>query len=153
MTTRYHAATWATALTLNEAPDSASGLSRAIGNARVDLNPHQVDAALFALRSPLATGAILADEVGLGKTIEAALLIKAVLTENPGARVLYLAPARLVRNVRRDGIKHVETKGKDAKMPEDLIKKTVEKVGDMLKEAEAKIEKNLREKTEEIMTI
>jgi hypothetical protein len=48
---------------LNEAPDSPSGLSRAIGNARVDLNPHQVDAALFALRSPLATGAILADEV------------------------------------------------------------------------------------------
>jgi ribosome recycling factor len=58
-----------------------------------------------------------------------------------------------MRNVRRDGIKHVETKGKDAKMPEDLIKKTVEKVGEMLKEAEAKIEKSLREKTEAIMTI
>lgn len=92
MTTRYHAATWATALTLNEAPDSASGLSRAIGNARVDLNPHQVDAALFALRSPLATGAILADEVGLGKTIEAALVMAQRWAEGR-RRILIIAPA------------------------------------------------------------
>lgn len=40
-------------------------------DAQVDLNPHQVDAALFAFRSPLSKGALLADEVGLGKTIEA----------------------------------------------------------------------------------
>jgi SNF2 family DNA or RNA helicase len=39
------------------------------------MNPHQVDAALFAFRSPLSKGAILADEVGLGKTIEAGLVI------------------------------------------------------------------------------
>lgn len=58
-----------------------------------------------------------------------------------------------LRNVRRDGIKHVETKGKDAKMPEDLIKKTVEKVGELLKEAEVKIDKSLREKSDDIMTI
>lgn len=58
-----------------------------------------------------------------------------------------------MRNVRRDGIKHVETKGKDAKMPEDLVKKTVEKVGEMLKEAEAKIEKTLKEKADEILTV
>ena len=43
--------------------------------AKVDLNPHQVEAALFAFRSPMSMGAILADEVGLGKTIEAALVI------------------------------------------------------------------------------
>jgi len=41
----------------------------------VDLNPHQVEAALFAFRSPLSKGAILADEVGLGKTVEAGLVI------------------------------------------------------------------------------
>lgn len=46
-----------------------------LSEARVDLNPHQVDAALFAFRSPLSKGAILADEVGLGKTIEADLVI------------------------------------------------------------------------------
>lgn len=94
MSTPYHSATWATALTLNEAPDSASGLSRAIGNARVDLNPHQVDAALFALRSPLATGAILADEVGLGKTIEAALVMAQRWAEGR-RRILVIVPASL----------------------------------------------------------
>jgi len=43
--------------------------------AKVDLNPHQVDAATFALRSPLSNGVLLPDEAGLGKTIEAALII------------------------------------------------------------------------------
>jgi len=41
----------------------------------VDLNPDQIDAALFALRNPLQQGVLLADEVGLGKTIEAALML------------------------------------------------------------------------------
>jgi len=41
-----------------------------IANSRLDLNPHQVDDALFALRSPLSRGVILADEVGLGKIVE-----------------------------------------------------------------------------------
>ncbi|MET3482770.1 SNF2-related protein [Methylobacterium sp. 1973] len=41
----------------------------------VDLNPHQIDAALFVLQSPLAEGAILADEVGLGKTVEAGIVL------------------------------------------------------------------------------
>jgi hypothetical protein len=40
----------------------------------VDLNPHQIEAALFAFKSPLAKGAVLADQVGLGKTIEAGLV-------------------------------------------------------------------------------
>lgn len=44
-------------------------------DAQVDLNPHQIDAALFATSNPLSRGVILADEVGLGKTIEAGLLI------------------------------------------------------------------------------
>lgn len=46
-------------------------LAASLADAQVDLNPHQVEAALFAFRSPLSKGAILADEVGLGKTIEA----------------------------------------------------------------------------------
>jgi SNF2 family DNA or RNA helicase len=50
-------------------------LGRVLFDARVDLNPHQVDAALFAFRSPLSNGAILADEVGLGKTIEAGIVL------------------------------------------------------------------------------
>ena len=75
MYTDYHSQFWAHALTLKSAADSVHNLSRSIANAKVDLNPHQVDAALFAFRSPLAKGAILADEVGLGKTIEAGIVL------------------------------------------------------------------------------
>jgi len=50
-------------------------MAGALLDAQVDLNPHQIDAALFATSNPLSKGAILADEVGLGKTIEAGLLI------------------------------------------------------------------------------
>ncbi len=50
-------------------------LAPALADAQVDLNPHQIEAALFAFRSPLSKGAILADEVGLGKTIEAGILL------------------------------------------------------------------------------
>ena len=66
MTTADHAQYWAYALTLRGAGDQVEGLSRAISSARADLNPHQVDAALFALRAPVSRGVILADEVGLG---------------------------------------------------------------------------------------
>jgi SNF2 family DNA or RNA helicase len=55
--------------------DSADLLATTLVDAQVDLNPHQVEAALFAFRSPLSKGVILADEVGLGKTIEAGLVI------------------------------------------------------------------------------
>lgn len=69
-------------------------LSRAIASARVDLNPHQVDAALFALHSPLSQGVILADEVGLGKTIEAGLVIAQRWAQRR-RRVILVVPATL----------------------------------------------------------
>ena len=50
-------------------------LSTTLFDSKVDLNPHQVEAALFALSNPLQRGVILADEVGLGKTIEAGLVL------------------------------------------------------------------------------
>jgi hypothetical protein len=50
-------------------------LAGVLADAQVDLNPHQIDAALFAFRNPFSRGATLADEVGLGKTIEAGLLL------------------------------------------------------------------------------
>jgi len=55
--------------------DSVERFTAALMDSQVDLNPHQVDAALFAFRSPLSKGAILADEVGLGKNIEAGILL------------------------------------------------------------------------------
>ncbi len=94
MTTPYHAKYWAYSLTAQGAPDSVERLSRAISNARVDLNPHQVDAALFALQSPLSKGVVLADEVGLGKTIEAALVISQRWAERR-RNILIVVPASL----------------------------------------------------------
>ena len=69
-------------------------LNNSIRSANIDLNPHQVDAAIFAFKSPLSRGAILADEVGLGKTIEAGLIIDQLYTEGR-QNILILVPASL----------------------------------------------------------
>jgi len=69
-------------------------LAQSLATARVDMNPHQVDAALFALASPLSKGVVLADEVGLGKTIEASLVIAQRWAERK-RRILLIVPASL----------------------------------------------------------
>lgn len=68
--------------------------SRSLMDATIELTPHQIDAAVFALRNPAADGAILADEVGLGKTIEAGLALCQYWAENK-RRLLVLCPAAL----------------------------------------------------------
>ena len=75
MSTAYHAKYFAHELTRRRPADGVDRLSMSLFDAAVDLNPHQIDAALFALRSPLSRGVLLADEVGLGKTIEAGLVL------------------------------------------------------------------------------
>ena len=62
-------------LTKKSADNSIDSLASTLIDSQVDLNPHQVDAALFAFKNPLSQGVLLADEVGLGKTIEAGLVI------------------------------------------------------------------------------
>ncbi len=94
MYTPYHSKYWAAALTCKGAAGSIDSLSRSIAGAKVDLNPHQVDAALFAIRSPLSKGVILADEVGLGKTIEAGLVMSQTWAERR-RRLLVIVPATL----------------------------------------------------------
>jgi SNF2 family DNA or RNA helicase len=94
MTTPFHSQYWAHELTLRSATGSIESLSRSIAGARVDLNPHQVDAALFALRSPLTHGVVLADEVGLRKTIEAGIVITQRWAERR-RRILLVVPATL----------------------------------------------------------
>ncbi len=62
--------------------------------AQVDLNPHQIDAALFALKSPLSKGSLLADEVGLGKTIEAGIILAQKWAEHK-RKIVLIVPATL----------------------------------------------------------
>ena len=71
-----------------------NALAQSLSTARVDMNPHQVDAALFALSSPLLKGVLLADEVGLGKTIEASLVIAQRWAERK-RRILLIVPSSL----------------------------------------------------------
>ncbi|MEI6797682.1 MAG: SNF2-related protein [Pseudomonadota bacterium] len=75
MFTSYHSKYTAHDLTKLAPPGSDDQLSMSLFDASVDLNPHQIEAAMFALQSPLAKGVILADEVGLGKTIEAGIVL------------------------------------------------------------------------------
>ena len=92
--TAYHAKFFAYELTKRNASDSIQKLATTLVDAQVDLNPHQVEAALFAFRSPLSKGAILADEVGLGKTIEAGLVISQKWAERK-RKILIITPANL----------------------------------------------------------
>ncbi|MCY7272461.1 MAG: DEAD/DEAH box helicase [Phormidesmis sp. CAN_BIN44] len=92
--TDYHAKYFAHELTKRCSSDSLEKLAGAFAGAQVDLNPHQVDAALFAFNSPLSKGALLADEVGLGKTIEAGLVISQKWAERK-RRILVITPSNL----------------------------------------------------------
>jgi SNF2 family DNA or RNA helicase len=92
--TDYHAKYFAHELTKRCSSDSAEKLAGALVDAQVDLNPHQIEAALFAFHSPLSKGALLADEVGLGKTIEAGLVLSQKWAERR-RRVLVITPSNL----------------------------------------------------------
>lgn len=94
MITPYHAKYFAYELTKRCPSDSMEKLASALVDAQVDLNPHQIEAALFAFRSPLSRGALLADEVGLGKTIEAGLVLSQKWAERK-RRILVVTPANL----------------------------------------------------------
>src|SRR3989338_991317 len=94
MFTPYHAKYFAYELTNRSSSDSMQKLASTLVDAQVDLNPHQVEASLFAFRSPLSKGALLADEVGLGKTIEAGLVISQKWAERK-RRILVITPSNL----------------------------------------------------------
>ncbi|QIX19576.1 DEAD/DEAH box helicase [Burkholderia multivorans] len=91
--TPHHAKYYAYDLT-RRAASGMDRLSMALFDASVDLNPHQIEAALFALQNPLSKGVILADEVGLGKTIEAGIVLCQSWAERR-RRLLILCPASL----------------------------------------------------------
>lgn len=94
MLTPYHAKYFANDLTKRYSSNNVEKFTASLANAQVDLNPHQVDAALFAFQSPLSRGAILADEVGLGKTIEAGILLSQKWAERK-RKILIIVPANL----------------------------------------------------------
>jgi len=93
MGTAFHAKYFAFELTRTGGA-GVERLSRSLFDACVDLNPHQIEAALFAFRSPISKGVLLADEVGLGKTIEAGLVLCQLWAERR-RRLLVICPASI----------------------------------------------------------
>ena len=92
--TPYQSQYYAWLLTRRAACDTVESLASTLVDSQVDLNPHQIEAALFACQNPLSRGVILADEVGLGKTIEAGLVISQRWAERR-RRILIIVPANL----------------------------------------------------------
>lgn len=91
--TRFQQRLLAEELTIRSS-DSTARLASALSEARVDLNPHQVDAAAFAMEAIPRGGCMLADEVGLGKTIEAGIVLGQMVAEGKN-RIIILSPATL----------------------------------------------------------
>ena len=92
--TPYQAKYLAYELTRRYPSNSYERFGESLANAQVDLNPHQVEAAYFAFKSPLSHGALLADEVGLGKTIEAGILLAQKWAERK-KKLLIIVPSNL----------------------------------------------------------
>ncbi len=93
MLTSHQAKYFAHSLSIHDA-DGIGRISQSLFDAQVDLNPHQIEAALFALHSPLSKGVILADEVGLGKTIEAGIILCQLWAEKK-RRLIIICPASI----------------------------------------------------------
>lgn len=92
--TPYHAKYFAYELTRQLPANDVGKFTASLQDAQVDLNPHQIEAALFAFKSPLSKGAILADEVGLGKTIEAGIILSQQWAERK-RKLLIICPSNL----------------------------------------------------------
>ena len=88
------ASLWRAAFRALAADDTPPGCLRSVRHADVDLMPHQLEPALAVLRG-LGCRVLLADEVGLGKTIQAGILIAELRARGAADRVLVLTPAGL----------------------------------------------------------
>lgn len=99
--TTYHTKYFAYDLTRQLPSNDVGKLTASLQNAQVDLNPHQVEAALFAFKSPLSKGAVLADEVGLGKTIEAGIILSQQWAERK-RKLLIIGPSNLRKQWNRE---------------------------------------------------
>ena len=83
---------WSEKQKLKKSGGTLDRLSSLLKKSAIDLHPYQIQSALYAFNSPLARGCILADEVGLGKTIEAGLVIAQLVLEGKNVFSLLRPP-------------------------------------------------------------
>jgi len=106
--TDYQAKYYAHELQRSYANDHVGKLAGLLFDAQVEPKPHQIDAALFALQTPFLKGVILADEVGLGKTIEAGIVISQYWAERK-RKILIIAPSSLRQQWQQELIEKFHT--------------------------------------------
>ncbi|MBF0541332.1 MAG: DEAD/DEAH box helicase [Nitrospirae bacterium] len=94
MSTAYHAKYYANEISRSASANEMQKISMSLFDASIDITPHQIEAALFVFNSPLSKGVLLADEVGLGKTIEAGLVICQYWAERK-RKLLVICPSSL----------------------------------------------------------
>ncbi len=99
--TNHQAKYFAYELQRSYANDHVGKLAGLLFDAQVEPKPHQIDAALFALQTPYLPGVILADEVGLGKTIEAGIVLTQYWAERK-RNILIIAPSSLRQQWRQE---------------------------------------------------
>jgi len=112
---------WFDLKTLAERLSSQDGFERLVSldTLSIRLFRHQEEAALRVLRE-MRGRAVLADEVGLGKTIEAGVILKEYLLRSLVRRVLVLAPASLVSQWRAELLDKLDLEFVVARKPKDF---------------------------------
>lgn len=129
----YQAKYFAHELQRSYANDHVGKLAGLLFDAQVEPKPHQIDAALFALQTPFLPGVILADEVGLGKTIEAGIVISQYWAERK-RRILIIAPSSLRQQWKQELYEKflIPSSILDAKSKDALLAKTDTRAAEVL---------------------
>ncbi len=114
-------------LTLKRNPTDYQSYIETFRESLVDANPHQIESVVFALEKLESGGCILADETGLGKTIEAGLVISQYRAMRK-FKILILVPTSLagqwnneLRKLFQIPSLIISTKDRAGKRPEEFM--------------------------------
>jgi len=131
--TAYQAKYYAHELQRSYANDHVGKLAGLLFDAQVEPKPHQIDAALFALQTPFLPGIVLADEVGLGKTIEAGIVITQYWAERK-RRILIVAPSSLRQQWQQELFEKflIPSQLLDPKLKDEQLGRTAQSGGEVL---------------------
>lgn len=131
--TAYQAKYYAHELQRSYANDHVGKLAGLLFDAQVEPKPHQIDAALFALQTPFLPGIVLADEVGLGKTIEAGIVITQYWAERK-RRILIIAPSSLRQQWQQELLEKflIPSQLLDPKLKDEQLARTAQQGAEVL---------------------
>lgn len=129
----YQAKYYAYELQRSYANDHVGKLAGLLFDAQVEPKPHQIDAALFALQTSYLSGVILADEVGLGKTIEAGIVVTQYWAERK-RRILIIAPSSLRQQWQQELLEKflIPSQLLDPKLKDEQLARTGQQGADVL---------------------